>query len=217
MSTWNEDFEEFLQSVGMPAPGDFDPLETYDFIGNLIDGIEIGGKGSTVLQALGYVGLAGVTAVGVAATTFAVTMTAATYAAALVSAALLASAKQGWDYISSPIDMKQLEQWYQQYYVPQFDMTVLDEAASGPERVTAREDAPPPSPPYPGDVVKRKSRDTDSVERIQGVLEVRGYDVSVDGDFGRDTERAVKAFQKDQGIEVDGKVGPDTWHALFGS
>lgn len=33
--------------------------------------------------------------------------------------------------------------------------------------------------------------------------------------FGNDTLAAVKSFQKDKGLEVDGIIGPDTWAALF--
>ena len=44
-----------------------------------------------------------------------------------------------------------------------------------------------------------------------------GYDLSpygADGKFGNKTEAAVKAFQKDHGLYVDGVVGPMTWDAL---
>lgn len=36
----------------------------------------------------------------------------------------------------------------------------------------------------------------------------------VDGDYGTRTLRAVKAFQRAKGLEVDGKVGPETLRAL---
>ena len=35
-----------------------------------------------------------------------------------------------------------------------------------------------------------------------------------DGEFGKDTEAAVKAFQKDHGLTVDGVIGKNTWAAL---
>lgn len=42
-----------------------------------------------------------------------------------------------------------------------------------------------------------------------------GQPLKVDSDFGRHTDRAVRAFQKAHGLEpVDGKVGRDTWAAL---
>ncbi|MDE6254163.1 MAG: peptidoglycan-binding protein [Lachnospiraceae bacterium] len=39
--------------------------------------------------------------------------------------------------------------------------------------------------------------------------------LSVDGIYGTNTENAVKRFQKAQGIDEDGKVGPETWNYLF--
>lgn len=56
----------------------------------------------------------------------------------------------------------------------------------------------------------------DEVKRIQERLKALGYYKGpVDGDFGKGTEGAVKAFQKDHGLAVDGSVGPKTWKALF--
>src|SRR4029453_11110756 len=39
----------------------------------------------------------------------------------------------------------------------------------------------------------------------------------VDGDFGRKTEAAVKAYQQDRGVHVDGIVGDQTWWAPSGA
>ncbi|WP_338255035.1 peptidoglycan-binding domain-containing protein [Dictyobacter halimunensis] len=36
----------------------------------------------------------------------------------------------------------------------------------------------------------------------------------VDGDFGSLTQSAVKDYQQAHGLEVDGQVGPHTWHSL---
>ncbi|MEU5265806.1 peptidoglycan-binding domain-containing protein [Amycolatopsis sp. NPDC021455] len=36
-----------------------------------------------------------------------------------------------------------------------------------------------------------------------------------DGDFGGNTERAVKTYQGRKGIGVDGRVGPITGHVMF--
>lgn len=41
--------------------------------------------------------------------------------------------------------------------------------------------------------------------------------VPADGVFGRQTQAAVMAFQRNCGLAVDGIVGPETWSALFGS
>jgi N-acetylmuramoyl-L-alanine amidase len=37
----------------------------------------------------------------------------------------------------------------------------------------------------------------------------------VDGDFGNDTDTAVKAFQRDMRISIDGVVGVNTWGKLL--
>lgn len=43
----------------------------------------------------------------------------------------------------------------------------------------------------------------------------RALNIPVDGVYGPVTERAVKEFQKREGITVDGIVGPETWERLF--
>jgi hypothetical protein len=54
-----------------------------------------------------------------------------------------------------------------------------------------------------------------AVRNIQEQLNRAGFTTGgVDGDFGSRTLRAVKAFQRSKGLEVDGKVGPDTLRAL---
>lgn len=60
----------------------------------------------------------------------------------------------------------------------------------------------------------------EEVKRIQQALETKGYSVGgagIDGDFGDETNNAVRKFQADRGLEVDGIVGPMTQTALFGS
>ncbi len=55
------------------------------------------------------------------------------------------------------------------------------------------------------------------VKTMQEYLLTLGYDLGkwgADGDFGDATELAVKAFQKDSGITVDGKCGPVTVNTM---
>jgi peptidoglycan hydrolase-like protein with peptidoglycan-binding domain len=60
--------------------------------------------------------------------------------------------------------------------------------------------------------VLRQGASGEVVKQLQSALKDLGYDVgAVDGKFGAQTERAVKAFQKAQGIDVDGVVGAITW------
>jgi peptidoglycan hydrolase-like protein with peptidoglycan-binding domain len=55
----------------------------------------------------------------------------------------------------------------------------------------------------------------EDVRELQSALESLGYDVGpIDGIFGPLTERAVKKFQKDNGLVVDGIVGQETFAAL---
>jgi len=58
------------------------------------------------------------------------------------------------------------------------------------------------------------------VTLMQTKLALRGYDLGphgIDGDFGRATESAVKAFQRDWGLTVDGICGKKTWGMLESS
>lgn len=49
-----------------------------------------------------------------------------------------------------------------------------------------------------------------SVRELQAYLVGWGYAVAVDGVFGANTEKAVRAFQGHMNLTVDGKVGPAT-------
>lgn len=55
-----------------------------------------------------------------------------------------------------------------------------------------------------------------AVKRIQEALKAKDFNPgSIDGVWGRNTIAAVRAFQKKQGLKVDGVVGPKTLAALF--
>lgn len=50
---------------------------------------------------------------------------------------------------------------------------------------------------------------------LQGVIKLRAHlTIDVDGWFGPQTDAAVRKFQKDQNIKVDGLVGPVTWSRI---
>ncbi|WP_414552036.1 peptidoglycan-binding domain-containing protein [Anabaena sp. CCY 0017] len=53
-----------------------------------------------------------------------------------------------------------------------------------------------------------------SVRILQRLLVSNGYAIRVDGAFGPLTETAVKAFQNQRNVGVDGVVGPVTWQNL---
>ena len=63
----------------------------------------------------------------------------------------------------------------------------------------------------------RKGDKGQAVTEMQTLLMKLGYDLGsygVDGDFGKDTEAAVRRFQRDHGLTVDGICGPATQAAL---
>jgi peptidoglycan hydrolase-like protein with peptidoglycan-binding domain len=56
--------------------------------------------------------------------------------------------------------------------------------------------------------------DAHPIKTLQYLLRAYGQGVIVDGQFGPQTEAAVKAFQSSRGLPADGIVGPVTWSAL---
>ncbi len=67
----------------------------------------------------------------------------------------------------------------------------------------------PPPPKYP--TLKRGDKG-EEVKRLQRLLDFAPK--HIDGDFGKQTEAAVKAVQRKHALVPDGKCGPYTWRAL---
>lgn len=57
----------------------------------------------------------------------------------------------------------------------------------------------------------------ESVRNLQRALKVLGLSVTVDGVFGTETTTAVKYFQRENGLLVDGVAGSATWDAIRAS
>ncbi len=54
-----------------------------------------------------------------------------------------------------------------------------------------------------------------SNEDIQKALQQAGlYSGKIDGVIGPNTKKAIESFQEQNGLQVDGKVGPKTWEKL---
>ncbi|MFI5956894.1 peptidoglycan-binding protein [Cryptosporangium sp. NPDC051539] len=66
----------------------------------------------------------------------------------------------------------------------------------------------------PTDIVKGQK--SGCVTELQSLLNHHGAALAVDGDFGGLTDSAVRRFQSDAGLSVDGRVGPNTKAALYG-
>ncbi len=87
------------------------------------------------------------------------------------------------------------------------------------------------APPFPGHLIQLDSPDRAAVRSVQQRLRDLGYTqpgtrgpgpLAVDGVFGTHTAEAIRLFQirhtdlHGRPLQVDGKVGSDTWGALFG-
>jgi peptidoglycan hydrolase-like protein with peptidoglycan-binding domain len=54
----------------------------------------------------------------------------------------------------------------------------------------------------------------DAVKAAQTLLNKNGAGLSVDGDFGGNTDTAARNFQRSAGLSADGVIGPNTWREL---
>lgn len=73
-----------------------------------------------------------------------------------------------------------------------------------------------PTPPTSVGILKIGNRGT-AVKKLQQKLTSLGYNTKgMDGIFGYNTDQAVRRFQKDRHLKVDGIVGPATIKALGG-
>lgn len=66
----------------------------------------------------------------------------------------------------------------------------------------------------PSPVMLREGGSGAAVERLQRALVAVGYQIEPDGVYGPETAGAVRAFQENNGLTVDGVVGARTWQVL---
>lgn len=67
-----------------------------------------------------------------------------------------------------------------------------------------------------GDRTLKRGMTGDDIKELQELLNELDYGpLTVDGDFGKKTEAAVKEYQKENKLDVDGVVGPDTFAELL--
>jgi serine/threonine protein kinase len=100
----------------------------------------------------------------------------------------------------------------------------LAPAPSKPADRTPQQESSPPTGQNPATLDLRSAAcaaelasgaDGDCVEALQLLLGGHGLYVAVDGRFGQETLAAVKAFQTEAGVTVDGRVGAQTEEALY--
>ncbi len=66
--------------------------------------------------------------------------------------------------------------------------------------------------------VLKKGSEGEQVKNLQRLLVAKGHKLEkygVDGDFGNETDAAVRAFQKANKLTIDGIVGQQTWNKLL--
>lgn len=86
---------------------------------------------------------------------------------------------------------------------------VNNNATTRPATVT------PKPPQATSSTLKNGSSGSEVKEMQQRLKELKYYTGSVDGDFGAGTEAAVREFQQNNGLTVDGKAGKKTLDALY--
>lgn len=93
---------------------------------------------------------------------------------------------------------------------------VVQPATSAATAESADPDLTPPTSEYwPPRTIDRNMRG-DDVAVLQAILTARKYSILViNGLFDSSTEYAVRKYQKQHGLKVDGVVGPLTWASLL--
>lgn len=75
------------------------------------------------------------------------------------------------------------------------------------------------APPFPGRVLVYRKGDKlmtgADVVQYQSQMKRRGWRIDVDGKYGEDSADVTRRFQREKGLDDDGKVGPRTWSAAW--
>jgi len=102
---------------------------------------------------------------------------------------------------AKPNGLEDRRKWYRKAWAEWRDAAVSDEIAAVQVATNW--------------MVLRKGDDCTEVRAMQERLAELGYHLGkVDGIFGEETQRQVRAFQGDNNLTVDGIVGPMTWGAM---
>ena len=63
--------------------------------------------------------------------------------------------------------------------------------------------------------IKDKNKELDHTKWLQEALKEQGYNIAIDGYFGKDTEEIVKKYQKSKNINADGIAGIKTHEYIY--
>mgnify|MGYP003640752080 CR=1 FL=1 len=106
---------------------------------------------------------------------------------------------------------------------------IADIIGAGTPAPPAPPTSPPPAPAPPSStprtatvtvdlpiITPKSSSSAPAVEQIQHLLNFKGNQgLTVDGDYGPKTQKAVRNWQTFFGLKVDAQVGPITWSSLL--
>lgn len=65
------------------------------------------------------------------------------------------------------------------------------------------------------DRILRRGDKGEDVKKLQELLNELGYEIKVDGDYGRGTKEAVRDFQQKNKLDADGNFGPKTAEVML--
>jgi hypothetical protein len=84
-----------------------------------------------------------------------------------------------------------------------------------PDIKVRRSIADDPAPPFPGRLLLNTQPVIEGIDvkRWQAHLASKGWDIAVDGSYQTQSDAVCRAFQRENGLKIDGKVGPQTWPA----
>ena len=97
-------------------------------------------------------------------------------------------------------------------------LTYVDGSGKAEQPTQPTQPAQPADPAGLGSRVLKKGSKGADVKALQGLLIAQGYSCGsygADGDFGAATDAAVRKYQKDKRLTVDGEAGPKTIGALL--
>lgn len=122
-------------------------------------------------------------------------------------------------YATSPTYIEKIMKIVNTYNLTQYDKVEETQATTKPTTTTVTQSKEKEEKKVTVELTQLSKGSTgEEVKTVQRLLKSMGYDIGkygADGKFGNDTLTAVKKFQSDNQLTVDGIVGKNTWNALL--